>query len=98
MAEIQKSNQSGELTETFFRFILLHSQQALFAMGRHPQRPPNAPPPNLDLAKAYVDFLVMLRWKTQGNLTADEKNALDNAVTHLQNEFVAAMKEKEEDA
>jgi hypothetical protein len=97
MPEVQRSNQSGELTQTFLEFILMHVQQALFAMGRHPQRPPNAPPPNLELAKRYVDHLVMLRWKTQGNLIPDELNALNNSITHLQTEFVAATSESTEE-
>jgi Domain of unknown function (DUF1844) len=90
MPEVQRSNQSGELTQTFLEFILMQAQQCLFAMGRHPQRPPNAPPPNLALAKRYVDHLVMIRWKTQGNLTPDELSALNNSISHLQSEFVAA--------
>ncbi len=94
MAEVQRSTQSGELTQTFLQFILMQTQQALFAMGKHPQRPPNSPPPNLDLAKLYVDHLVMLRWKTEGNLMPDEKNALNNAIAHLQNAYVEALKEK----
>jgi hypothetical protein len=55
--------------------------------------PPNAPPPNLDLGKMYVDHLVMLRFKTGGNLNGDELNALNNAIAHLQNAFVEAVKE-----
>ena len=90
MPEVQRSNQSGELTQTFLEFIMMQVQQGLFAMGRHPHAPPNAPPPNLALAKRYVDHLVMLRWKTQGNLAPDELNALNDSITHLQNEFVAA--------
>lgn len=71
----------------------MQTQQALFAMGKHPKMPPNAPPANLDLAKLYVDHMVMLRFKTEGNLAPDELNALNNAITHLQNTFVEALKE-----
>ena len=41
-----------------------------------------------------VDHLVMLRFKTQGNLNGDEENALNNAITHLQTALVEAMKEQ----
>ncbi len=93
MPEVVRTNQSGELTQTFLQFVMMQTQQALFAMGKHPKMPPNPPPPNLDLAKLYVDHLVMLRFKTENNLNGDESNALSNAITHLQNAFVEAMKE-----
>ncbi len=78
------------------QFIMMQTQQALLALGKHPKRPEGAPPPNLQLGKLFVDHLVMLRWKMEGNLTADEQTALDNAVTHLQNAFVEAMQEDAE--
>ncbi len=93
MAEVLRTKQSGELTQTFLQFVMMQTQQGLFAMGKHPKMPPNAPPANLDLGKMYVDHLVMLRWKTEGNLTMEEQNALNNAITHLQNAFVEATKE-----
>jgi len=93
MAEVLRTKQSGELTQTFLQFVMMQTQQALFAMGKHPKMPPNPPPPNLDLGKMYVDHLVMLRWKTENNLTMEEQNALNNAIAHLQNAFVEAMKE-----
>jgi hypothetical protein len=93
MPEVQRSTQSSELTQTFLQFVLMHTQQALFALGKHPKLPPNAPPPNLALGKMYVDHLIMLRWKTQGNLDGDETSALNHAITHLQNAFVEATQE-----
>lgn len=96
MPEVQRSTQSGELTQTFLQFILMQTQQALFAIGKHPQRQASSPPPNLELGKMYIDHLVMLRWKTEGNLAPDEKIALNNAISHLQNAYVEAMKEKAE--
>ena len=44
----------------------------------------------------YVDHLVMLRFKTQGNLNGDEENALNNAIGVLQNALVEALKENGE--
>jgi len=94
MPEVHRAKQSAELTQTFLQFILMQTQQALFALGKHPKMPPNAPPANLDLGKMYVDHLVMLRFKTEGNLEGDERNALNNAITLLQGALVEAMKEK----
>ena len=93
MAEVQRANQTSELTETFLQFIMMQTQQALLALGKHPSRPTGAPPANLQLGKVFIDHLVMLRWKTDGNLMPDEKNALNNAITHLQNAFVEASQE-----
>jgi hypothetical protein len=95
MAEFQRSTQTSELTETFLQFVMMHTQQALRALGRHPSRPAGAPPPNLQLGKVFIDHLIMLRMKMEGNLGGDEQNAINNAITHLQNAFVEATKQKE---
>ena len=95
MAEVQRSQHSGELTEKFLQFIMMQTQQALLALGRHPSRPAGAPPPNLQLGKVFIDHLSMLRAKMEGNLAADEQNAITNAITHLQNAFAEATKERE---
>jgi hypothetical protein len=95
MPQVQRAVQSGEITQTFLQFVLMQTQQALFALGKHPKAPPNAPPPNLDLGKLYIDHLVMIQWKTEGNLNPDERSALTNAITHLQNAFTEAVKERE---
>ena len=93
MAEFQRATQTSELTETFLQFVMMHTQQALLALGKHPSRPAGAPPPNLQLGKVFVDHLIMLRMKMEGNLSGDENNAIHNAITHLQNAFVEAMQE-----
>jgi Domain of unknown function (DUF1844) len=93
MAEFQRSTQTSELTETFLQFVMMHTQQALLALGKHPSRPAGAAPPNLQLGKVFIDHLIMLRMKMEGNMSGDESNAITNAITHLQNAFVEAMKE-----
>ena len=92
MAEVQRSQHSGELTEKFLQFIIMQTQQALLALGRHPSRPAGAPPPNLQLGKVFIEHLTMLRAKTQGNLNGDEQSALNNAIAHLENAFVEVTK------
>ncbi len=95
MAQFQRSTQTSELTETFLQFIMMHTQQALLALGKHPSRPAGAAPANLQLGKVFIDHLVMLRAKMEGNLAGDEQSAITNAITHLQNAFVEATKERE---
>ncbi len=95
MAQFQRSTQNTELTETFLQFVMMHTQQALLALGKHPGKPAGAPPPNLQLGKVFIDHLSMLRAKMEGNLAADEQNAITNAIAHLQNAFAEATKERE---
>ena len=95
MAEFQRSTQNSELTETFLQFVMMQTQQALLALGRHPSKPAGAPPPILQLGKVFIDHLSMLRTKMEGNLAADEQSAINNAIAHLQNAFVEATKERE---
>jgi hypothetical protein len=94
MAEVQRTRLSGELTETFLQFIMMQTQQALLALGKHPSRPPGAPPPNLQLGKVFIDHLAMLRSKMEGNLSNDESNALNNAISHLEKALAEATKEQ----
>ncbi len=94
MAQYQRSKQTSELTETFLQFVMMHTQQALLALGRHPSQPAGAPPPNLQLGKVFIDHLAMLRAKMEGNLAGDEQNAIDNAIAHLQKEFAEVTNEK----
>jgi hypothetical protein len=44
--------------------------------------------PDLELARHNIDLLAMLQVKTKGNLTTEERRALDNSVTELQFRFV----------
>jgi hypothetical protein len=58
--------------------------------------PPNAADedylgPDLEAARHYIDLLAVLQEKTRGNLTADEQQALDNALTEMRFGFVEAM-------
>lgn len=61
--------------------------QALFALGMidHPTAGKEV---NLDLAKFNVDMLEVLDQKTRGNLTAQEKTMLDQALHQVRMAFV----------
>ncbi|MEQ1860683.1 MAG: DUF1844 domain-containing protein [Chthoniobacteraceae bacterium] len=90
MPQVQKTDQSGEMTQLFIQFVMMQHQQTLFALGAHPSAPPNAPPPNTALAKAFIDQLGMIREKTRGNLSADEERVLDTTLAELRLKFVEA--------
>ncbi len=83
MAEVQKTTESGETAQIFVQFLMMQQQQALLALGQHPNPPRGAPPPNLALGKAFVDQLGMIREKTRGNLNRDERALLETALGTL---------------
>lgn len=88
MAEVFKTTDAGEMTQLFIQFVMMQHQQTLFALGRHPSPPPQAPPANLALAKAFIDQLGMIALKTHGNLNADEKRVLETALGELRMKYV----------
>lgn len=90
MAEVQKTNDAGLVSQLFIQFIMLQSQQALLALGRHPNPPPDSPPANLRLARAFIDQLGMIREKTRGNLEAEETQVLETTIGNLQRLFIEA--------
>jgi hypothetical protein len=48
--------------------------------------------PNLDAAGQLIDILAMLEEKTRGNLTAEERQLLDQVLFELRMRFVEAKK------
>jgi hypothetical protein len=49
-------------------------------------------PPNLPLAQQMIDILAMLEEKTRGNLTAEERQLLDQVLFELRMRYVEAKK------
>ena len=95
MAEVLKTDQAGETVQLFIQFVMMQHQQALFALGKHPSAPPNAPPPNLKLARMFIDQLWMIRAKTEGNLTEEEQRVIDSALSELRGKFSELGEEEE---
>jgi hypothetical protein len=92
MAEVQTNTESGEITQNFVQFILMQQQQALFALGKHPNPPRSAPPANLVLAKVFIDQLTAIRVKTRGNLSSEEQSLLNNVIAGLQTNYAEATR------
>ena len=90
MAEVQKTTQSGELSQRFIEFVVMHAQNAALFLGQIPNPKTGEPEINLDLARMFIDQLEMIQEKTRGNLTNEETTVLRNALSNLQMAFVEA--------
>ena len=88
MAEVQTSTQSGELSQRFIEFVMMHAQNAALFLGQIPNPKTGQGEVNLELAKMFIDQLAMIQEKTRGNLTNDESTVLKNALSNLQMIYV----------
>jgi hypothetical protein len=95
MAEVQTSTQSGELSQRFIEFVMMEAQNAALFLGEIPNPQTGQGEVNLDMAKMFIDQLVMIQEKTRGNLTSEEAGVLRNTISNLQMAYVeVAEKEK----
>ena len=90
MAEVQTSTQSGELSQRFIEFVMMHAQNAALFLGQIPNPKTGEGEVNLELAKMFIDQLAMIQEKTRGNLTNEEAMVLRNALSNLQMAYVEA--------
>jgi hypothetical protein len=90
MPEVQKTVQTGEMTQRFIEFVMMHAQNAALFLGQIPNPKTGEAEINLDLARMFIDQLEMIQEKTRGNLTNEEAMVLRNALSNLQMVFVEA--------
>ena len=95
MAEVQTSTQSGELSQRFIEFVMMHAQNAALFLGQIPNPKTGEGEVNLELAKMFIDQLAMIQEKTRGNLTNEEAAVLRNAISNLQMAFVEVARMQE---
>src|SRR5262249_30509235 len=88
MPEVQTSTQSGELSQRFIEFVMMHAQNAALFLGQIPNPKTSEGEVNLELAKMFIDQLAMIQEKTRGNLTNEESTVLRNALSNLQMVYV----------
>jgi hypothetical protein len=93
MAEVQTSTQSGELSQRFIEFVMMHAQNAALFLGQIPNPKTGEGEVNLELAKMFIDQLAMIQEKTRGNLTNEESTVLRNALSNLQMVYVEVARE-----
>ena len=88
MAEVQTSTQSGELSQRFIEFVMMHAQNAALFLGQIPNPKTGEGEVNLELAKMFIDQLAMIQDKTRGNLSGEEAGVLGNTISNLQMVYV----------
>jgi hypothetical protein len=88
MPEVQKTVQTGEMTQRFVEFVMMQAQNAALFLGQIPNPKTGEAEINLDLARMFIDQLEMIQEKTRGNLTNEETMVLRNALSNLQMAFV----------
>src|SRR5438552_409731 len=93
MAEVQETTLSGELSQRFIEFVVMHAQNAALFLGQIPNPKTGKPEVNLDLARMFIDQLAMIQEKTRGNLTGEEAKVLSNALSNLQMAYVEVARE-----
>ena len=90
MAEVQNSQQSGEMTRRFIEFVLMQAQQIALMLGQIPGPDGKPMEANLPVARIFIDQLEMIREKTRGNLGKEEEDVLNKVLADLQLAFVEA--------
>jgi hypothetical protein len=93
MAEVQTSTQSGELSQRFIEFVMMHAQNAALFLGQIPNPKTGEGEVNLELAKMFIDQLAMIQEKTRGNLTNEESTVLRNTLSNLQMVYVEVARQ-----
>jgi len=79
--------ENSKLPVAFSTFIMGLTSAALIELGLIEDPQTKQKRVNRDHARSHIDLLTMLQEKTKGNLSADEKILLDQALTDLRLHF-----------
>jgi len=75
---------------TFTAFVLSLASTAAIHFGDLPDPVSGGAEPNLDGAAQMIEILSLLEQKTRGNLTAEERQVLEQVLYELRMRFVKA--------
>src|SRR5438045_9602113 len=98
MAEVQKSTLSGELSQRFIEFVVMHAQNAALFLGQIPNPRTGRGEVNLDLARMFIDQLAMIQEKTRGNLTSEEAKVWSKGLSNSQMGHVVVARQHSQGA
>jgi hypothetical protein len=87
----QKETSSSPLPEVNFSSLIFSlSSTAFLHLGEIPDPSTGQKTKDLALAKHVIDTIGMLKEKTEGNLTREEKQLIENILTELRLRYVKA--------
>lgn len=86
-------SQADEAEVSFVNYVTSLGFQSLIFMGATPNPMTNEITKNLEQAKFLIDTLVMIKEKTQGNLSKQEEDLLGATCYELQLKYVEVSKE-----
>jgi len=76
----------------FAMFVMSLATAAHTYLGNIPDQATGVVDTNLELAKQHIDILVMMKDKTEGNLSSEENNLIQQIIYELQMVFVEKSK------
>lgn len=88
LAQQEQSAHPGMPAPSFPELLNLLVMQALGGLGLLATPTGERIPPNLEVAKFFIEMIQMLEAKTRGNLDAEEKQLLDDVLYDLRMRFV----------
>jgi len=91
--ESENTNPEESFDLNFLNYISSLGLQAMIFLGELPHPVTNKTEKNTDQAKLLIDTLSLLKEKTTGNLTDEEKNLLEGMLYELQIKYVEAVKQ-----
>ena len=84
----EEADEDGEEDKSFEMLIAIVQQNALAAMGIHPQTGERIGTADPRSSKIFVDLFASLKEKTQGNLSPEEEQLLNQVHSDLQMVYV----------
>jgi len=85
------SEERDELTMDFSGFILSLNASALIHLGEIPDPHSKKREVNIPAAKHTITILEILAEKTEGNLTEEEKQLLDDMIYNIRMKYVKSL-------
>lgn len=89
--EVEGGGEAAAGGPQFLDLVDLLCQQVAMALG-DPRLGPGAPPPDLRVARVYIDLLAVLQQKTRGNLTQEEAAVLEELIYRFRMLYVESQR------
>jgi len=90
-AEVESKRPAEPGAASFMEILNTLAMQAVVGLGGLAGPEGQQIPPNPEMAKHFIDMLDVLEQKTRGNLTPEEKKALDTTLYSLRLAYVDAV-------